>query len=177
MPASGYVTLACVLLLTSRPAFAADPTDPDRLRFESKLHQIAGPEAVDCGRVPPHQDAYLAAACANDQLLMKHAFVMSHHYDWRNVSFYIGFAADPAGNLYQVEFEEHHDYFYFSHGAALGSQNDGDHLGEPYVYVRRCPGPSHIFVRPSAQREFFWLTCEWPESPGLPPNTVRQPLE
>ena len=99
MPHSGYVTLACVLLLASRPAFAADPTDPDWLKFENKLHQIAGLEAVECGRVRPHQDAHSAAARANDQLLMKHAFLMSYRYEWRNVSFHVGFAADSLGNL------------------------------------------------------------------------------
>lgn len=108
---------------------------------------------------------------------MKHAFVMSYHYDWRNVSFHLGFAADPTGNLYQVEFERHHDYFYFSHGRGLGLPNNGNDPGEPYVYVRHCPRPCQIFVLPSNNKEFLGFTCEWPVSPGLPSNTVRQPLE
>lgn len=169
-------TLACFLLFAGRLSFAADPTDPDWLKFENKLHQIAGLDAVECGRVRPRQDPNSAATCANDQLLMKHAFVMSYHYEWRNVSFFVGFATDSAGRLYQLEFEDHnHDYF--SHAAGWGLQSNGDFADEAYVDVRPCPRPTHIFVRPWGNREFSGFTCEWPESPGLPPNTVRQRLE
>ena len=172
VPHSSYATLAFVLLLASRSAFAADPTDPDGFKFENKLHQFGGLDPVECG-IRPHQDAYPAAGCANDQLRMKHAFVMSYHYEWRDVSFYVGFAADSVGNLYQLEFERHYDYFF----RILGLQNKGDQVGESYVDVRRCPRPTHIFVRPSANKEFFGLTCEQPESPGLPANATRERLE
>ncbi len=114
MANGGYATLAYVLFLATAHAFAGDPTDSDSSKFEHKLKQIAGSEAVDCGRVRSYQEPYPAAICANDQLLMKHAFIMSYHYEWRNVSFHIGFGADSKGNLYRLDFENHNDYFFDS---------------------------------------------------------------
>jgi hypothetical protein len=124
----------------------------DLLELQSK--NLAGPEAVDCGRVPVGGDPKVATECALAAQRAGKPFRV--RYDIRGIDSFIAVAIvrTPIGTVGTL-------------------QHDSDPMGgggraHEVVSPKRCPEPVHLWVNPNGR-----INCFQKES--SPPKDVMSP--
>jgi len=132
-------------------AAAAQPKD----RLDSTSIALAGPEAVDCGRVGPRGDPKEATDCALNAFSHKIPFRV--RYDLQGIDSFpaLGIVGTPDAKLYELHFDSD----------AMGR---GRQFGAQTLQTLACPDPPALV--PSGNR----LTC-FPN--GIPLKSSPSPTE
>jgi len=115
----------------------------------NRLKILAGPGAINCGRVKPWTDTRASSDCVLNSFENKTAFYVI--YDTQEIRidsrFIDGLASDSSGNLYNVEFS--------SMGwSAEGLSGETQLVDGTHIFIEPCPKP--IALRESIYKG---LTC------------------
>jgi hypothetical protein len=123
----------------------------DRLEIESK--RLAGPNAIDCGRVGIKGDPKAATQCA--VAAQKAAKPFRVRYDLRGIdsSVAVAIVRTPIGTVGTLSYDS--------------DPSGGSHVGEA-VYPKKCPEPVHLWINPSGR-----INCFQKES--SPPKDIMSP--
>lgn len=123
----------------------------DKLEIESK--RLAGPGAIDCGRVKIKGDPKDATECAIGA--QKAAKPFRIRYDLQGIDSLVAVAIvrTPSGTVGALTYD--------------GDPSGGGHVGE-VVYRKRCPEPVHLWINPSGR-----INCFQQET--SPPKDVMSP--
>jgi hypothetical protein len=126
---------------------AAQPKD----RLESASISLAGPGAVDCGRVPPHGDPKEATDCTLNAVSHRTPFRV--RYDLQGIDSFpaLGIVGTSDGKLYELHF----DSDAMGHGRRFGAQT---------LQTLSCPEP------PVLSQSHGRLTCLANATPEYPPK-------
>jgi hypothetical protein len=110
----------------------------DKLEIESK--KLAGPGAIDCGRVKIKGDPKDATECAIGA--QKAAKPFRIRYDLQGIDSLVAVAIvrTPSGTVGALTYD--------------GDPSGGGHVGE-VVYPKRCPEPVHLWINPSGRIHCF----------------------
>jgi hypothetical protein len=125
---------------------------PDLL--EKRSRQLAGPNAVDCGRVAPRLEPKKATDCALAANKAGKPFRV--RYDMRGIDSFVAvaFVRSPDGTVQGLNYD--------SDPAGGGGR------AHEVVGVSQCPLPVHLYATPSGH-----LTCFPPKPPA--PRDVMSP--
>ena len=117
---------------------ASRPAAEDRLEIESK--RLAGPGAIDCGRVKINGDPKKATQCAIDA--QKAATPFRVRYDLMGIDSAVSIAIvrTDIGTVGTLEYDS--------------DPSGGSHVGE-VVYPKRCPEPVHLWINASGRIDCF----------------------
>jgi hypothetical protein len=110
----------------------------DKLEIESK--RLAGPRAIDCGRVKIKGDPKDATECAIGA--QKAAKPFRIRYDLQGIDALVAVAIvrTPSGTVGALTYDS--------------DPSGGGHVGE-VVYPKRCPEPVHLWINPSGRINCF----------------------
>ena len=124
----------------------------DLLELQSK--NLAGPEAVDCGRVPVGGDPRVATECALAAQRAGKPFRV--RYDIRGIDSFIAVAIvrTPIGTVGTLQYDS--------------DPMGGGGRAHEVVSPKRCPEPVHLWVNPNGR-----INCFQKES--SPPKDVMSP--
>jgi hypothetical protein len=124
----------------------------DLLELQSK--NLAGPEAVDCGRVPVGGDPRVATECALAAQRAGKPFRV--RYDIRGIDSFIAVAIvrTPIGTVGTLQYDS--------------DPRGGGGRAHEVVSPKRCPEPVHLWVNPNGR-----INCFQKES--SPPKDVMSP--
>ena len=124
----------------------------DLLELQSK--NLAGPEAVDCGRVPVGGDPRVATECALATQRAGKPFRV--RYDIRGIDSFIAVAIvrTPIGTVGTLQYDS--------------DPRGGGGRAHEVVSPKRCPEPVHLWVNPNGR-----INCFQKES--SPPKDVMSP--
>jgi hypothetical protein len=124
----------------------------DLLELQSK--NLAGPEAVDCGRVPVGGDPKVATECALAAQRAGKPFRV--RYDIRGIDSFIAVAIvrTPIGTVGTLQYDS--------------DPRGGGGRAHEVVSPKRCPEPVHLWVNPNGR-----INCFQKES--SPPKDVMSP--
>ena len=124
----------------------------DLLELQSK--NLAGPEAVDCGRVPVGGDPKVASECALAAQRAGKPFRV--RYDIRGIDSFIAVAIvrTPIGTVGTLQYDS--------------DPMGGGGRAHEVVSPKRCPEPVHLWVNPNGR-----INCFQKES--SPPKDVMSP--
>ena len=127
------------------------PAAEDKLEIESK--RLAGPGAIDCGRVKIKGDPKDATECAIGA--QKAAKPFRIRYDLQGIDALVAVAIvrTPSGTVGALTYDS--------------DPSGGGHVGE-VVYPKRCPEPVHLWINPSGR-----INCFQQET--SPPKDVMSP--
>jgi hypothetical protein len=133
-------TLAVMILATGIVWNEQAPTD----LLETRIRQLAGPSAVDCGRVAPRLDPKKATDCALAANKAGKPFRV--RYDMQGIDSFVAvaFVRLPGGTVQGLSYD--------SDPAGGGGR------AHELVCSSRCPTPVHLFATPNGH-----LTCVPPK--------------
>ena len=122
-----------------------DAQGPDLL--ETRSRQLAGPKAVDCGRVPPRADPRKATDCALTANKARKPFRV--RYDMQGIDSFVAvaFVGLPDGSIQALSYDS--------------DPMGGGGRAHEVVGVRPCPSPVHLSATPKGH-----LTCFPPRPPA-----------
>ncbi len=151
----GWVALRGYRFL-SVPSFPPD-LGPDPMQRE--LFALAGPTAVDCGRVEIRHDPSSASECVLNAFESKEAFFVRYDLPGMDSQVAVGLAGDRAGRAFGIAY----DSMGWSGQPPPSLRNEDKHL-----ITTPCPKP--VKLRKTARGQ---LTCFPPDpdaKPKLSPN-------
>jgi hypothetical protein len=141
-------TLGVMILATGIVWNEQAPTD----LLEARIRQLAGPSAVDCGRVAPRLDPKQATDCALAANKAEKPFRV--RYDMQGIDSFVAVA-----------------FVRLPDGTVQGLSYDSDPAGgggraHEVVSTSRCPVPVHLYATPNGH-----LTC-FPLKPTAPRDVM-----
>jgi hypothetical protein len=122
--------------------------------MELQSTNLAGPDAVDCGRVPVGGDPKVATECALAAQRAGKPFRV--RYDIRGIDSFIAVAIvrTPIGIVGTLQYDS--------------DPMGGGGRAHEVVFPKRCPAPVHLWVNPNGR-----INCFQKES--SPPKDVMSP--
>jgi len=122
-----------------------DGSVPDLL--ERRTQQLAGPNAVDCGRVTPRAEPKKSTDCALAANQAGKPFRV--RYDMQGIDSYVAvaFVRLPDGTVEALNYDS--------------DPMGGGSRAHEVVGIRQCPAPVHLYATPKGH-----LTCFPPKPPG-----------
>jgi hypothetical protein len=141
------MTRQSILFLVAGSALALVATSPVSAQtnsadlLERRMQQLAGQDAVDCGRVAPRAEARPATDCA----LAANSSGKPFHvrYDMQGIDSYVavGFVRLPDGGVEALSYDS--------------DPMGGGGRAHEMVSVRKCPAPVHLYATPKGHLSCF----------------------
>ncbi len=113
--------------------------DPSNKTIDSRLRTIVfkgGVEPVNCGSTEPVGSTETRTNCAIKAFAGRTPFYVRYYIQFPNSFGYKGFAGDSDGNLYQVNYNNGHE---FEHADTFGMRYDSEHMS-----FSKCPRPTGL---------------------------------
>jgi hypothetical protein len=120
-----------VLLLMFWILPAHSQTTDDPVGMVSKMHSIAGENALDCGHVAPEADPKLSLKCARKAIKKNRTFVVRYDANGIEGPLFTGFAGDGTGNVYWLHVDTY-------------TCEDPRRYPDRCPYLVKCPKPIHL---------------------------------
>jgi hypothetical protein len=112
--------------------------------MEEGSRKLAGPKAIDCGRVGIHQDPKLATDCALSAFKAGKPFRVRYDLQGIDSSVAAGLIRTPDGKLYGMVFD------------SVGMTKSGSPNEKlRYFITTACPKPVHVWVTESGRLNCF----------------------
>ena len=142
----------------------SSPSEPEPDVMQRQFSALAGPTAVDCGRVEIRQDPSTASGCALNEFQSKKAFFV--RYDLQGIDSRVsaGLAGNSAGHVFGIEYDS---MGWSKEGVRWPSVRSKDH----HLITTPCPKP--VKLRKTASGR---LTC-FPPDPNAKPNIMSPNAE
>jgi len=136
---AGMGLFAISMLPTScQTAPAKQRLKEDRLEVESK--RLAGPGAIDCGRVTTKGDPKDATQCAIAAQKAEKPFRVRYDIQGIDSAVAVALVRTPVGTVGVLTYDS--------------DPSGGSHVGA-VVYPKRCPEPVHLWLTPSGRVNCF----------------------
>jgi len=134
------------------PSLIAAEFGPDRLEKQSK--EWAGPQGIDCGRVPVRGDPKAATACALAAQKAGKPFRVRYDLQGIDSEVAMGIVRTPAGKVIAISYD--------------GDPSGHWRYGDGFTYPKLCPEPVHLWVNPGGRINCF-------QQASAPPKDVMSP--
>jgi len=142
-----FVWHGFLLILWSLPVLSQVTDDP--VGMVSKMHAIAGENALDCGRVAPEADPKASLKCARKAIKKKNPFFVRYDDNGIEGPLFTGFAGDGTGTVYWLHVDTY-------------TCEDPRRYPEWCPYVVKCPKPVRLFYYLDTAGKPFGYDCVVP---------------
>ncbi|HLW83572.1 MAG TPA: hypothetical protein VKR60_00075 [Candidatus Sulfotelmatobacter sp.] len=132
------------LFLIYSLVLSAQIADPSGV-MDRRMRSIAGPQALNCGRVEIGADDKTALTCAWKAVRKKQPFFV--RYDLQGIDSFVsvGFAGNDDQDVYMIQFD--------SYGSDVADPPD-----ERHNVATKCPRPVQI-LKMTSQQGARWYSC------------------
>lgn len=132
--------------------------DPNSDLLEKRSEKLAGPGAVECGRVGIRADPKAATACALAAQEAGKPFRIRYDLQGIDSAVAVAIVRTPSGKVDALNYDS--------------DPSGGGRRGGGVVYPTSCPEPVHLWVNPSGRINCFQQATSSPKdvmSPNLEP--------